>query len=178
MNDMDKMSLEIAKASLEITKKIQEEVPRFGTPPSETATSPAEMVFPHALAKGTRDYIEKVAYQINGSYASGWYDACAVMLRRLIEVLIIESFESYNIEAKIQNPSKDYLYLGDLITKMLSEPSWNLGRNAKRALPRLKNIGDLSAHSRRYFACREDIDKVIPDIRLVIQELVYLAKLK
>lgn len=168
----------LAKIALEIAKKIQEEVPRFGTPPSETVTSPAEMVFPHALVKGTRDYVEKVAYQINGSYASGWYDACAVMLRRLIETLIIEAFESYNIEAKIKSPNGDYLYLGDLITKTLSEPSWNLGRNAKVALPRFKNIGDQSAHSRRYIAHREDIDKVMPDIRLVVQELVYLAKLK
>jgi hypothetical protein len=178
MNDLTKTALEIAKTSLEVAKRIQEEVPRFGTPPSETVTSPAEMVFPHALVKGTRDYIEKVAYQINGSYASGWYDACAVMLRRLIETLIIEAFESHSIAAKIKNPNGDYLYLGDLITKTLSEPSWNLGRNAKIALPRLKNIGDQSAHSRRYIAHREDIDKVMPDIRAVVQELVYLAKLK
>lgn len=168
----------LSKTALEIAKKIQEEVPRFGTPPSETVTSPAEVVFPRALVKGTRDYIEKIAYQINGSYVSGWYDACAVMLRRLIETLIIETFESYNIEAKIKNPNGDYLHLGDLIAKTLNEPSWNLGRNAKTALPRLKNIGDQSAHSRRYVAHREDIDKVMSDIRSVVQELVYLSKLK
>ncbi len=168
----------LAKIALKIAKKIQEEVPRFETPPSETVTSAAEMVFPLTLVKGTRDYIEKVAYQINGSYVSGWYDACAVMLRRLIETLIIEAFESYNIQAKIKNPNGDYQYLGDLITKTLNEPSWNLGRNTRIALPRLKNIGDQSAHSRRYVAHREDIDKVLPDIRSVIQELVYLAKLK
>lgn len=178
MNDIDKLSLEIAKASLEVAKKIQEEVPRFGTPPSETVTSPAEMVFPHALVKGTRDYIEKVAYQINGSYASGWYDACAVMLRRLIEMLIIETFESHDIEAKIKDENGNYLYLGNLITRTLNEPSWNLGRIAKRALPRLKALGDQSAHSRRFIAHREDIDKVLPDIRSVIQELIYLAELK
>lgn len=104
-------------------------------------------------------------------------DACAVMLRRLIETLIIEAFESHNIKAKIKNPNGDYLYLGDLITRTLNEPSWNLGRSTKIALPRLKNIGDQSAHSRRYVAHREDIEKIIPDIRVVVQELVYLAKL-
>lgn len=168
----------LAKLTLEIAKKIQKEVPRFETPPSETKTSPTEMVFPIALVKGTRGYIEKVAYQINGSYACGWYDACAVMLRRLLETLIIEAFECHKIENKIKNTNGDYLYLGDLITKTLNESSWNLGRNTRIAMPRLKNIGDQSAHSRRYVAHREDIEKVIPDIRSVLQELVYLAKLK
>lgn len=168
----------IAKTALEIAKKIQNEVPRFGTPPSETVTSPAEMVFPHALVKKTRDYIEKVAYQINGSYVNGWYDACAVMLRRLIETLIIEAFESHQLEAKIKNDNGDFLYLSELILLTLSEKKWNLSRNARQALPRLKNLGDLSAHNRRYIAHRQDLDKVILDIRCVIQELVYLAKLK
>lgn len=169
---------ELAKSALEVAKRIQDEVPRFQRPPSETAVSPSEMVFPHTLVKGTRDYIERIAYQINGAYSSGWYDACAVMLRRLIETLIIEAFESHNLQSKIKNPNDDYLYLGDLVTKTLNEPSWNIGRNAKRALPRLKNIGDQSAHSRRYIAHREDVDRAISDIRTVVQELVYLAKLK
>ncbi|GAI02150.1 unnamed protein product, partial [marine sediment metagenome] len=79
--------------------------------------------------------------------------------------MIIEVFESHKIESKIKNPNGDYLYLGDLITKILNEQSWNLGRNARKALPRLKDIGDQSAHSRRFVAHREDIDKVIPYIR-------------
>lgn len=173
MNDPDTL-----RTFLELAKKIQEEVPRFATPPSEIAESPTEMVFPHSLVKGTRGYIEKVAYQINGSYGSGWYDACAVMLRRLIETLVIETFESHNIQAKIKDDNGDYLYLGDLIAKILSEQSWTLGRSVKRALPRLKDLGDQSAHNRRYIAHKQDIDKVIPDIRLVVQELVYLARLK
>ncbi|MGD1120309.1 MAG: hypothetical protein ABR886_12655 [Dehalococcoidales bacterium] len=168
----------LARAALEIAQHIQKEVPRFGTPPSETVYSPAEMVFPNTLVKDTRDYVEKVAFQINGAYASGWYDACAVMIRRLIETLIIECFESYKIEEKIKTQNDEYLHLGDLITQTLGEKSWTIGRNAKAALPRLKSIGDLSAHSRRYIAHREDVDKVIPDIRCVVQELVYLARLK
>jgi len=54
---------------------------------------------------------------------------------------------------------------------------WNLSRNSKHALPRLKNIGDLSAHSRRYIAHRKDIDTHIDDLRVIVQELVYLADL-
>jgi hypothetical protein len=70
------------------------------------------------------------------------------------------------------------LYLSDLISATLAEKSWNLGRNTKQALPRLKDIGDKSAHSRRFVAHQADIEKIITDLRVVVQELVYLAKLK
>jgi len=68
--------------------------------------------------------------------------------------------------------------LDEIIDKTLSEPSWNLSRNSKQALPRLKKIGDLSAHSRRYNAHYKDIEAIINDVRIVVQEFVYLASLK
>ncbi|MBZ5636148.1 MAG: hypothetical protein LAO55_23715 [Acidobacteriia bacterium] len=121
---------------------------------------------PHALVKNTRGYIERVVFQINGCYEKGRFDGCAVMMRRLIA-------------SKIQNPGTgDFMYLKDLIDKTLQEPAWNLGRNTKQALPKLKNVGDQSAHSRRFVAHREDIDKLSGDFRTVCQELLYLAGLK
>jgi len=51
-------------------------------------------LFPMEIVKGTRNYIEKLATQANGCYQKGWYDACAVMVRRLIEILIIDSFDA------------------------------------------------------------------------------------
>ena len=66
----------------------------------------------------------------------------------------------------------------DLIDRTLSETSWNLGRNVKQALPKLKRIGDFSAHSRRYNAHRSDIDKIAEDLRIVVQELVNLVDFK
>jgi len=100
------------------------------------------------------------------------------MVRRLIETLIIEAFEKHGLSYKIKNVDGDFLYLRDLIRCCLSESTWNLSRNCKQALPRLKDIGDKSAHSRRYVAQRGDVDPLLSDIRLVVQELVYLAGLK
>ena len=100
------------------------------------------------------------------------------MMRRLIETLIIECFESHNISQNIKNQNGDFYYLSDLINRTLNETCWNLGRNTKRSLPKLKDIGDQSAHSRRFNAVREDIDKIIPQFRSVTQELTYLANLK
>ena len=147
-------------------------------PPEEGLHSNAQLVILRSIVRGTRGYIEKVANQVNGCYENGWYDACAVMIRRLIETLIIESFEKHSLANKIKNPQGDFFYLRDLISSCLAETSWNLTRNCKQALPKLKDVGDKSAHSRRYVAQRGDIDPLIPDIRLVVQELTFLAGLK
>jgi hypothetical protein len=120
-----------------------------------------------------------VTDQINGCYEKGWFDGCAVMMRRLLETLIIESFEAHKLAHKIKDPrTGDFLYLSDLISKALQEPSWNLGRATKRALPSLKSLGDQSAHNRRYNAHREDIDRLAQDFRTICQEFIYLAALK
>lgn len=128
-----------------------------------------------SLVRGTRGYIERIANQVNGAYANGWYDAAAVMLRRLIETLIIEAFENHHIAHKIQNTAGDFFFLRDLVTATLNETSWNLGRNARAALPKLKDIGD---HSRRYLAYKGDIQPLLSDIRTVVQELLFIAGLK
>jgi hypothetical protein len=163
---------------VELIKKLKSDAPKRFVPPSDGTRPSSESLLPYAMTLGTRGYIVKVVNQINGCYEKGWFDGCAVMMRRLVETLIIECFEQYRIEGKIKNSAGDFLYLADLIDKMLQETAWNLGRNIKQALPRLKNIGDKSAHSRRYNAHREDIDKVATDFRDACQELIYLAKLK
>ena len=148
-------------------------------PPSDGAKPETEMVIAGSLVANTRGYIERVVAQINGTYENGWYDGCAVMIRRLLETLIIEAFEHYKIASKIKSPKTgDFYYLSDLISYTLSESSWNLSRNSKQAMPKLKAIGDLSAHNRRYNAHKSDIDNVIPSLRVVVQELIYLANLK
>lgn len=147
-------------------------------PPEGGLEAIGQPVIPFVLVRGTRGYIERITHQINGTYTNGWYDSCAVMIRRLIETLIIEAFEKHNIANTIKTPQGDFFYLSDLISKTLSESTWNLGRNARQALPKLKDIGDKSAHSRRFNAVRHDIDKINSEIRVVVQEFVYLAGLK
>jgi hypothetical protein len=147
-------------------------------PPEEGLIATKGGIVPAAIVRGTRTYIEKVTNQANGAYQNGWYDACAVMLRRLLETLIIETFEAHSIGHKIKNPQGDFFYLRDLIDKTVAETTWNLGRNTKSALPRLKDLGDKSAHTRRYIAVRDDLEKVQSDVRLVVQELLSIAGLK
>jgi hypothetical protein len=167
-----------ARNLFEAAKAIQEEVTRQTGPPEEGLRAATQSVILISVVRNTRGYIESVSNQINGAYEKGWYDACAVMMRRLLETLIIECFEKHNLAGKIKNSAGDFFYLRDLIDRCLQEPSWNLSRNCKQAMPKLKDVGDKSAHSRRYNAHRGDIDPLLRDVRLVVQELLYLASLK
>jgi hypothetical protein len=137
-----------------------------------------EEVIPMDVVRGTRGYIEKVALQANGCYESGWFDACAVMIRRLIETLIVECFEHYHKEAKIKDSDGNYFPLKLLIAICLKEDAWTLSRNARDHLPKLKNIGDLSAHNRRFLATKSDIDRIHDGVRLAVEELIHLSRLK
>ncbi|WP_198014437.1 DUF4145 domain-containing protein [Leptospira fainei] len=138
----------------------------------------SDSFIPSELFNNTRSYIERVAKQACGSYEVGFYDASAVMFRRLLETLIIECFEKYSIGNKIKNGNGDYFYLKDLISAFLSENSWSVSRNSKTALPKLKEIGDLSAHSRRYNATLPDLNNIRSDLRVVIEELLHVSGLK
>lgn len=134
-------------------------------------------VVPITLVEGTRDYMMIVTRQINKTYEAECYDACAVMIRRLVETLIIEVYEARGIESQIIDPStSDYFALSRLIDKVKTEASLPLSRNTKKALRDLKDVGDLSAHNRRFNAVRDDIDKLRLDLRVVVQELVYLMR--
>lgn len=171
MNERDNSVLRLARS-------IDSEIKDLYRPPDDGIPAVGQAVVPFAVVRGTRGYIEKIANQVNGSYDRGWYDACAVMLRRLIDTLLIESFEKHKVDFKIKSAGGEFLRLEEIIDQALIESSWNLGRNAKSALPRLKKLGDLSAHARRYNARLPDIHPLLPDVRVVVEELVYIAGLK
>jgi hypothetical protein len=164
--------------ALLLAAELQRLVNKTCLPPSETAPSSEQPIVYMAMVRATRGYIERVSHQVNGTYANGWYDACAVMIRRLIETLIIECYEAHSIESKIKDSSGNYLFLKDLVDRTLAEPSWTLGRTVRAGLPKFKELGDKSAHNRRYNAHREDIDKLSKELRDTLQELLVVAKLK
>jgi hypothetical protein len=167
-----------ARNILSAAKAIQADIAKELGPPEEGLRPATQGVLPFSVVRNTRGYIERIVNQVNGTYENGWYDACTVMIRRLLETLIIEAFEHHKLAANIKNNTGDFLYLKDWIDKCVHESTWNLSRNCKRAMPKLKDVGDKSAHSRRYNAHRGDIEPLLVDIRLVVQELIYLAKLK
>lgn len=169
---------ETAKAGLAFLKTLAAETQEVRLPPEQGAVSPAERVLPISVVRGTRSYLETLTHQVNGSYEHGWYDACAVLMRRLLESLIIEVFEERQLAGKIKTASGNFLPLDGLVGKLLGEPAWNLSRVTKRVLPNVKELGDNSAHVRRFVAHRRDIDNLKTGFRTAVQELIEVGGLR
>jgi hypothetical protein len=138
---------------------------------------PAALFPPTILAATKRGYLISVGRQMNGCHEAGWLDACAVMMRRLIELSIIEAFEGKGMATKIQDAAGNFFQLSDLIAAALSEPKFSLSRNAKTALPLLRDVGHRSAHGRYFTARPEDIERVRDGCRVVVEEFLHHAGL-
>ncbi len=137
-----------------------------------------EGLFPLAiLVQANRGYLVTIGRQMNGCFSEGWYDGCAVMMRRLVEISIIEAFEHKAIAQKIKAADGNYLHLTDLVARALSEPALPLSRNAKKLLPQLRDIGHMSAHGRYFLARKEDLEKVSQGCRVVVEEFLHHAGL-
>jgi hypothetical protein len=141
------------------------------------STHPSDSVLPRELFAKTRGYIEKVVAQVNGAYDFGFYDCCAVMCRRLGETLVIEAYEAQGRAKAIKGADENFLMLNGLLAVLSKDGAIHLGRNAKRGLDGLKDLGDKSAHNRRFNARQPDIDAIKSDLRTAAEELLHLAKL-
>lgn len=155
---------------LERTRKLEIDALLGNKSPIE----PSDDYFPIDLFENTRGYLESIAKQCAACYDGGLFDACSVMTRKLLEVLIIETFERHRISSSVKDNNGNFFYLSDLIDKFRNETSWNIGRNTKESLPKLKKMGDLSAHNRRFFSKKSDVDKLKDDLRIVVEELIHI----
>jgi hypothetical protein len=138
---------------------------------------PSDSVLPTELFKGTRDYIERVVEQINKSYDTGLWDCTAVMCRRLLETLIIETYEKVGRANEIKGADGCFFMLNALISHLEGDLSFNVGRSALKGLKDFKQLGDLSAHNRRFNARQNDIDRVRDGLRVAAEELLHLSRL-
>jgi hypothetical protein len=135
---------------------------------------------PEPIWKNTRGYIEEVCRELNGSFHHAYYNSAAVMLRRLLETLIIEAYEHLSREAEIKDGGGNYLMLSDLAERVCGENGHrgiNLGRDSKKALKEARNVGNWSAHARRFLAHAGDLTKFQTGMRLLVQELIQIAEL-
>lgn len=97
-------------------------------------------------------------------------------MRRLIETLVAEVFDHAGLLDRIKAPNGNLFMLNDLLAALQRETSrFHLGRNSHRGLSELKDLGDKSAHNRRFNATKADIDGLRADIRAAVDELIHLA---
>ncbi len=129
------------------------------------------------LHEANRAYLVKLAKQINASYENNLFDACALMMRRLLEVLLIHCFEAAGIEGQIKGADGNYQSLKALITKATNAKEISLSSSAKKDIDTFRELGNLSAHRVKYNCRRDDIRKSRLEYRAVVEELLYAAGL-
>ena len=154
---------------------------KFDAKYGETQIDPtpkSEQVLPYAVVEATRGYYSRIIQQANGCYERGWFDACSVMIRKFVEILIIEVYEAHGESADIKDGGGNFFMLSELISAIQNSPTWNLGRESKASLPLIKQMGDHAAHNRRYVATKTDVDKILPGLRVIADELLHLSNLK
>lgn len=171
------MMMDLHKA-INIVKSIQNEVAIGGIEPQEGIRPTSWKVIPYHLYRDTRGYITRVANQANCCYEYGCYEACAVMIRRLMEILIIEVFIKKGIENTIKDSDGNLFLLEGLIEKLLNEPKIIISRTTKPAYKKLKTLGDRAAHGRMVITPKSKIDELKNDIFEITTELLYESGLK
>lgn len=137
-----------------------------------------DSILPEILLKESRrPYLIKLAQQINSSYENNLFDACSLMMRRLLEVLLIHCFESAGIESDVKDDDGNYKNLKTLINTAISRPEIKISNDVKKDMDKFRELGNLSAHRVKYNCRRDDIRVVKLEFRAVVEELLYASKL-
>lgn len=137
-----------------------------------------ETILVEAEYKVGREYIESLAKQINRSYEENIFDGCAVLMRRLLEVMLILAYRKLGIEVAIQEPDGSYKMLEGIINDAKTNGTLKLSRNSRDVLDVFRKLGNFSAHKIEYTCHRKYIQPHIMDYRGIITELLHKAGLK
>lgn len=126
---------------------------------------------------GKRNYIDKLIVQINHSYAHNCYDACAVLMRRLFEVLLVLSYQTLGIDNEIKDSSgTGYIMLDGIVKRAKDNKVLKLSR-IKNEFDTFRKVGNFSAHNITYIAGKKDIDDIKLNYRVMLEELYNKAGL-
>lgn len=155
--------------------KLKESFPEITIKSEEIIAS--ETILPETLFLKTRGYIENLSKQINACYENNLFDACAVLMRRVVEILLIHSYEHIGRINEIEdvNGMKN---LNTIINYTLSNKVIRLSKESAEILDIFRQLGNFSAHKIQYNCKREDINKVKLQFRLIFEELIYAAGIR
>lgn len=167
------------KTSLEfVPATLQEYDKRYSTLWDDTTTiqSDNELIDELKFCK-KRTYLDKLIQQINCCYGNNCYDAAAVLMRRLFEILLILSYQQLGIDCQIKDKDgKEYLMLDKIIKNAESNQTLKLSR-IKNEFDTFRKVGNFSAHQITYTASKQDIDNIKLNYRVMLEELYNKAGL-
>ncbi len=135
-------------------------------------------ILPPVVYEKTRGVIESLSKQINRSYEDNIFDGCAVLMRRLEEVLLIMAYEHLKIADAIKDQNGHYLLLEGIVSNAATNGTLNLSRNSRTSIEVFRKLGNYSAHKIHYTCKREYIKEKIDEYRALIDELLHKADLR
>lgn len=141
---------------------------------TDTVVVDSDKILPSQLYEQSRGYIESLGRQINKSYSENLFDACAVLMRRLLEVLLILAFRHHGDEAAIEREG-GHLSLEHIMSIAKTSSKLKLSRNTRGSLDEFRTLGNFAAHKIEYTTRRGDVDSVRLEYRGTIEELLYKA---
>lgn len=143
---------------------------------TETVASNSELLEETKFC-GKRKYLDRLIQQINSSYANHCYDACAVLMRRLFEVLLVLTYQNHNIDDQIKdNSGNGYLMLEGIVSNAINNSTLKFSR-IKKEFNTFRIVGNFSAHNITYTAGVKDIDDIKLNYRVMLEELYTKAGL-
>jgi hypothetical protein len=134
-------------------------------------------ILPESLYKGTRGYIEKLSVQINASFDNNIFDGCAILMRRLLEVLLVLTYDKLGRLSEIEE-NGGYKNLVNIIDHTLSNKVVVFPKEVQEVLHDFRVLGNFSAHKIEYNCKKTEITHVKMKYRLAIEVLLYKSGIK
>lgn len=136
-------------------------------------------ILPTVLFDSLSPNLQSLCEQVNASYENNLFDCAAVMMRRLLEGLLVLSYQNLGIEAEITDKSGTrHVTLDKIIKNAEQNSTLALSGNTKNELALFKDLGNYSAHKIWYNCTQQDISPHILKYRAIVEELMYKAGLK
>lgn len=126
---------------------------------------------------GKRPFLTRLIQQINFTYGNNCFDACAVLMRRLFEVLLVLSYQNKGIEADITKADGSHKMLEGIVKDAVQNKALGVPSRISKNFDAFREVGNNSAHSITYTAGKLDIDNIARDYRVMIEDLYNRAGL-
>lgn len=137
----------------------------------ENEKSPTNDLIDLVFFDNTRGYLKGIFSEANRCYDEKLFTSCLVMIRKGLEVLIIDLYEKRKMRNMILNKNKEYLFLSDLIDVITNDSTIKISRSSSSAFPYWKKYGDMAAHGKNIFK-KSDIDKGAENLKSMVRELL------
>lgn len=118
---------------------------------------------------GKKTYIDKLIKEINCCYAQHCFNACAVLMRKLFELLLILSYKNLRIDNEIRD-GNGYKMLSKIVSNAKQNTTLALSRN-KDKYDTFRNLGNYSVHNPFFIVTIQEIDLIKLDYKAMMDEL-------